>query len=446
MTQASDPALTANAETARRRLGGTAYVPEPALPNDAPASNGIVPPDGVGPRTSTAAKSPRRRHRSRRWYRRPLVLLPVSALLIVAVGSGLVLFQASSTLDRIHSLTTPPAVLTIYLADDADENSERDETTLPDDSPSEQTTDQSVEIETGPAQDALKDAGIGGEGSGVLGGIRDRASSVGDFAEGAAVAAGVQDDNLPAMNILLMGVDARPDEEIDIGTRPDALAVLHLDPADGSCRLLSIPRDTRVELPGYGPTKINHALMVGGVPYQRLVVEQFLGITLDRFALVDFAGITAMVTAVGGVTVTVSEPFTAGGISFDEGRQQFTGEEALVYARYRGGADGDFGRVHRQQQILLAVLRQVSGANLVNLIDDALPLIRDHLRTDLNPAEMLALGTWFRGSCTEETLQLMSMDGTIATRDDPLLKMPLSFVIVDPAEVRRKVDDLLHGS
>src|SRR6478752_6849697 len=127
----------------------------------------------------------------------------------------------------------------------------------------------------------------------------------------------MQDVALPAMTILLMGVDARPGEAIDAGVRPDALAVLRLDPATGSCKMLAIPRDSRVELPGYGLTKINHALAVGGIPYQELVVQNFLGISIDKYALIDFGGITELVNAVGGVPIQITESFAIAGQQFD---------------------------------------------------------------------------------------------------------------------------------
>ncbi|MER3438248.1 MAG: hypothetical protein C4346_12050, partial [Chloroflexota bacterium] len=114
-----------------------------------------------------------------------------------------------------------------------------------------------------------------------------------------------------AVTILLMGVDARPGEAIDIGVRPDSLMVLRLNPETGSCRILSIPRDTRTELPGYGLTKVNHALAVGGIPYQKQVVELLLGIPIDHYVLVDFAGFETLVDAVGGITIDVPEGFVA---------------------------------------------------------------------------------------------------------------------------------------
>jgi len=242
-----------------------------------------------------------------------------------------------------------------------------------------------------------------------------------------------------------MGVDARPGESIDIAVRPDALAVLHLDPVSGSCRLLAIPRDTRVELPGYGQSKINHALAVGGVPYQMQVVEGYLGIQLDHYGLIDFGGIVQLVDAVGGVTIEVPETFTAEEVTFTAGTQALDGEEALVYARYRGGPDGDFGRVHRQQQILRALIAELSGLNVARAANELLPAMREHTRTDLNPAELVNLVTQYRDKCTEASAGMETLDGTTGTFPDPLLNLDLSYVIIDESEVRTKVAWLLGG-
>src|SRR5690606_12035113 len=98
----------------------------------------------------------------------------------------------------------------------------------------------------------------------------------------------------------MMCVDAREVELIYGGVRSDSLSVLHINPDAQTCRVVSIPRDTRTELPGYGHSKINHALSVGGVEYQKLVTQNMLGIEIDHFALVDFAGVVGTVDALGG--------------------------------------------------------------------------------------------------------------------------------------------------
>jgi LCP family protein required for cell wall assembly len=246
-----------------------------------------------------------------------------------------------------------------------------------------------------------------------------------------------------SLDILLMGVDATTGESIDIGVRPDALAVLHLDRETGSCRMLAIPRDTRVELPGYGQSKINHALAVGGVPYQIQVVEQYLGVELDHYGLIDFGGVVTIVDKVGGVEVDNPAAFSSLGFDFPVGAQTLDGERALAYARFRGDAEGDFGRIGRQQEVLRAVMQKVSPGDLVGLIPEMLPLLQDHFRTDLSALDMADLASTYGQTCTYSTLDTSTLDGETATYYDPLIELNLSYVIIDDAELWRKREWLL---
>jgi LCP family protein required for cell wall assembly len=240
-----------------------------------------------------------------------------------------------------------------------------------------------------------------------------------------------------------MGVDARPGEPIDISTRPDALMVLHLNATRGTCRILSIPRDTRTELPGYGQSKVNHALVVGGIPYQKLVVANLLGLEIDRYALIDFAGFAAFVDAIGGVTINVPEAFTASdGTVFEAGPQRFDGQTALAYARYRGGPDRDLGRIRNQHQLIGALLRASAGRDIVRDVNEILPALKAHIRTDLRPAELIDLARQYRSTCTAESIRLFSLSGTVSKFDDPLLRRPLDYFVVTDAEIRQKVAEL----
>jgi LCP family protein required for cell wall assembly len=260
------------------------------------------------------------------------------------------------------------------------------------------------------------------------------------------MAASIQDDSSQPINILLMGSDARPGEEIDIGVRPDLLAVLHLDPADGSCRLLSIPRDTRVDIPGTGLTKINHALMLGGIDLQRETVENYLGIELNNYALIDMAGAEQVIDAIGGVTVPIAATFTFGPYTYVAGDTTLTGPEAVFYSRYRGGPDGDFGRQERQHDLLRAIMRQVEDADFSTVAIALSTSLTDHIRTDLSVQDMIGLVADYRDTCTAETLEADHLNGTTATYTDPIFGVDLSYVIIDPQEVAAKVAALTEGS
>ncbi|MGH2562393.1 MAG: LCP family protein [Thermomicrobiales bacterium] len=248
-----------------------------------------------------------------------------------------------------------------------------------------------------------------------------------------------QDAAADPLTILLMGSDARPGEQIDQGVRPDALAVLHLDPASGSCRLLSIPRDTRVDVAGYGMTKINHALMVGGIPLQQQTVEQFLGIEVDHYGLIDFTGTQQLIDAIGGLTVTNDAAFTVGPMTFEAGTLTLDGPQALLYARYRGGPDGDFGRIQRQQDLIRAAIGQLADQSPADLITAVLPALNDHTRTDLSPAELISLAATHQGTCHAETIEMFILEGSVGVFFDPMFNVDLSYVVVDETEVRQKV-------
>ncbi|MGH2533364.1 MAG: LCP family protein [Thermomicrobiales bacterium] len=394
--------------------------------SQATCRRGAVPRCGCGTALGQAAPPdttaiPNRPHLrlARRWFRRPIVLVSLGVLLLLVGMVGFLLIQAGSTVVTLRQISTPPAALSGAALGGKPE-------TMIDTSAARVSADSSDD-----------DRGWWNRARGV-------AAGAADVTEGAVVAVGIKDEPPPrTMTILLMGVDARPDEEIDVGVRPDALAVLHLNAETGSCRLLAIPRDSRVELPGYGLTKVNHALAVGGIPYQRQVVEQFLGITLDHYGLIDFGGLTTLVDAVGGVTISVPEAFTSRGVTFAAGEQTLDGTQALEYARYRGGPDGDFGRIRRQQQVIVALIEAAAGRNPLRDVNEVLPALRDHIRTDLTPVDLMGIALRYRETCTDQTISMGMLDGTVATFHDPLLHMDLSYVVVDEAEVRRKVAALL---
>jgi LCP family protein required for cell wall assembly len=333
-------------------------------------------------------------HRSR-WYGRPAVMvtLAVVALLLTGLAGGA--WYISTGFDALHQLSTPPPQIS---GDRLGGNEE-------------------VTIDTGAAQRQIEQAGGGNPAL----------------------------SNLPdgSVAVLLMGVDARPGEPIDVDVRPDSLAVVYLDGNTNACRMLSIPRDTRVELPGYGESKVNHALAVGGVPYEQLVVEHLLGIEIDHFGLVDFAGVTQLVDAVGGITITNGEAFTIESettvFPFPVGSLDLNGEQALMYARYRGGPDGDFGRQARQQEVVRALLTKGAGLDIVTAVPELLSAVDGHIRTDMGAADIVRIGQKFRSGCTAETLETARLEGTIQNAWDDLLQLELSFVMVDEAEVRQKV-------
>lgn len=173
-----------------------------------------------------------------------------------------------------------------------------------------------------------------------------------------------------ATNILLMGSDSRAGtaESATVkGQRADSLMLLHV-PEDGSnAYLISIMRDTWVNIPGYGPAKINAALDHGGVALQVSAIEQLLDTRIDHIAEVDFEGFMGMVDSMDGVTVNVPLSFEGDGYTYTAGPQKMDGEEALTFVRQRYQfSDGDYQRVRNQRAFIRGVFDTLKSRGVLN--------------------------------------------------------------------------------
>ena len=162
------------------------------------------------------------------------------------------------------------------------------------------------------------------------------------------------------VNILVLGSDSRisagdPSAWATGAQRTDAILLLHLSADRQSATAISIPRDSWVPVPGHGEAKINAAFSYGGPPLMIQTVEELTGVRIDHFAVTDFESFTNLTDTLGGVEIPVPDG-TGGSV-----RQTMTGEEALVFTRERYAlANGDFGRVQRQQAWMRAIAMKVT--------------------------------------------------------------------------------------
>ena len=149
--------------------------------------------------------------------------------------------------------------------------------------------------------------------------------------------------------VLLMGVDRR---EGDVG-RSDTLMLAAVDEENGRAALLSIPRDTRIEVGSYGYDKINHAYAFGGHEMTLASVSALVGVPVTHYIMIDTSAFERIVDAVGGVDIDVEkrmyyeDPWDDNGglvIDLQAGEQHMNGAQAIQYVRYRDG-EGDIGRI-----------------------------------------------------------------------------------------------------
>jgi LCP family protein required for cell wall assembly len=165
------------------------------------------------------------------------------------------------------------------------------------------------------------------------------------------------------LDILVLGSDSRisagdPDQWEFGAQRTDAIMLVHIPADRGSMQIMSIPRDSWVDVPGWGMYKINAAFSFGGPSLMIQTVEQLTGVRIDHFVVADFESFAELTDELGGVEITLTEPMNTRGVDLDAGPQRMTGEQALVYVRERYSLPrGDFDRVQRQQNWLRAIMR-----------------------------------------------------------------------------------------
>ncbi len=207
------------------------------------------------------------------------------------------------------------------------------------------------------------------------------------------------------VNILLLGIDKRPDEKY---ARTDTMILVTIDPENKTAGMVSIPRDLWVEAPGFRESRINTAHFLGdkydypgGGPALAMQTVQYnFGVPVHFYVKADFDGFRKIVDTLGGIDVdvphTIDDPtFPSMDYAYDPfyieaGRQQLDGNIALKYARTRH-VDGDFARAYRQQQVLVAIKDKALQLNMLPKIPDLWMTMAGTVETDLQLIDILEL-------------------------------------------------------
>lgn len=240
------------------------------------------------------------------------------------------------------------------------------------------------------------------------------------FFAGSMVPRRADDSGLAAtehsVNILIVGNDEN--RELGLPGRADTIIVAHIDLEDDAVFFLSVPRDTLVEIDGYGQDKLNHSFAYGGVELLRSTTEQLLNIPIDYYAVTDFSGFEGLVDVLGGVDIEVDKRMYYqtydGLIDIEAGLQHLNGTQALQYVRYRQDELGDITRVGRQQKLLKALIDECRDNGFVRKLPQLLVEINKMVETDLPSRYILRLGLVLR-SMKEESLDSATLPGNFAT-------------------------------
>ena len=196
------------------------------------------------------------------------------------------------------------------------------------------------------------------------------------------------------LDVLVLGVDERPPDskeaQVD-GTRSDTMMVVRAVAGTGEVRMLSVPRDLLAEVEPGVEEKINAAYAFGGVEQAKTAVENLTGISVDRYAVVDFAGFESVVDAMGGVEVDVEDELPPK-YGIKDGPQTLNGEQALFYARYRGTPTADLGRINRQQRLVAALRGEALSWQTVTRLPGLVRVMNENVQTDLGLWQGISLG------------------------------------------------------
>jgi LCP family protein required for cell wall assembly len=178
----------------------------------------------------------------------------------------------------------------------------------------------------------------------------------------------------------------------------DTMLFLRFDPSNQKLTVLSVPRDTRTDIPGVGTRKINEANALGGPALAAQATSELLGgVGIDRYVILNVQGVEALVDALGGVTVYVPRDMKYQDdsqhlyINLKAGRQHLKGDQVLQLLRFRYDDYGDIGRIQRQQAVMRALMEQALNPATITRLPKILSVIQSHLDTNLSVEELVAL-------------------------------------------------------
>jgi LCP family protein required for cell wall assembly len=200
-------------------------------------------------------------------------------------------------------------------------------------------------------------------------------------------------------NILILGVD-------EDKTRTDVVILAHIDQGKGIVNLISIPRDTYVNIPCGSikvcqPTdKINHAHAYGGPDLTVSTVQGLLGVDIDGYMKVDFAGFEQVVDTLGGVDMVIDKdmyyldptpPRLEINFKASNQPQHLNGKKALQYVRFRNDGLGDIGRTERTRKFLTALMQTLNGGGKITKLPALMTTMWPNVKTNIDLGTAVAL-------------------------------------------------------
>jgi len=225
--------------------------------------------------------------------------------------------------------------------------------------------------------------------------------------------------------------------------RSDTMLLTRLDLDNKKIRILSIPRDTRVNIPHDGWDRINSAFAIGGPKLSEEVVQNLLGIPIDYYVRIKEQGLKNLVDAIGGINIDVEKDMNYVdhwghlNIHLKKGYQHLNGEKAAEYSRFRHDEMGDYGRIERQQKVIKAIEHRLTQPAAIARLGEIIRVAKENIESNLSFTQLASLGNLFKNSSLSsvETMTLPTLPKDILEG-----KYWVSYVEMQPEEAKRMID------
>jgi len=246
-------------------------------------------------------------------------------------------------------------------------------------------------------------------------------------------------------NILLLGVDSNgqgtdPWE----GTRTDTIILMNVDPKTKSLNAISIPRDSKVYLPGdHGVQKINAAHAIGGVGMTIRTVEETLGVKIDRYIMVHDQAVKEIVDALGGIDIYVEKNMHYNDfsgklfINLQKGNNHLDGNQVIGYLRFRHDPMGDIGRTQRQQWFLRGLMEALKKPESIAKLPEVISVANKYIKTNMSFYE-LSQYAGLAKHLDMDKIEIAMLPGA------PNKKGYISYWILDPEKTQDVVNRLIY--
>lgn len=195
------------------------------------------------------------------------------------------------------------------------------------------------------------------------------------------------------LNILIIGTDSRGEDR----GRSDSLMVAHYDQKRKQPKLISIMRDSYVDIPGYGKDKINAAYSYGGIELVRKTLKENFDLPIEYYVTINFDHFKEAIDNLfpKGVTIDAEKDLDLDQVFIKAGKQKMDGNTLLQYSRFREDEEGDFGRIRRQQQVLSAISKQVTNVTSLSKLPKTTGKLLGYVDTNLSESTILSVGKDF---------------------------------------------------